>query len=87
LDRDRDICIHPYDGGRIIKESCKGIDTGKSLRKTEISPLGEISSCPHNAPMEIVASERAWLLFILRWSCIGGTSLWGKELANFTQLS
>jgi len=36
-----------------------GIDTGKSLRKTGISPSGEIPSCPHNALLEILSRNHA----------------------------
>jgi len=35
------------------------MDTGKSLRKTGISPSGEIPSCPHNALLEILSRNRA----------------------------
>jgi len=33
--------------------------TGKSLRKTGISPSGEIPSCPHNALLEILSGNHA----------------------------
>ncbi len=36
-----------------------GMDTGKSLRKTGISPGGEIPSCPHNALLEILSRNHA----------------------------
>jgi len=36
-----------------------GMDTGKSLRKTGISPSGEIPSCPHNALLEILSRNHA----------------------------
>jgi len=36
-----------------------GMDTGKSLRKTGISPSGEIPSCPHNALLEILSGNHA----------------------------
>jgi len=36
-----------------------GMDTGKSLRKTGISPSGEIPSCPHNALLEILSKNHA----------------------------
>ncbi len=35
------------------------MDTGKSLRKTGISPSGEIPSCPHNALLEILSRNHA----------------------------
>jgi len=35
------------------------MDTGKSLRKTGISPLREIPSCPHNALLEILLRNHA----------------------------
>jgi len=35
------------------------MDTGKSLRKTGISPSGEIPSCPHNALLEILSGNHA----------------------------
>jgi len=35
------------------------MDTGKSLRKTGISPSGEIPSCPHNALPEILSGNHA----------------------------
>ncbi len=35
------------------------MDTGKSLRKTEISSSGEIPSCPHNALLEILSRNHA----------------------------
>ena len=35
------------------------MDTGKSLRKTGISPLGEIPSCPHNALLERISRNHA----------------------------
>jgi len=37
----------------------KSLDTGKSLRKTGISPSGEIPSCPHNALLEIFSRNHA----------------------------
>jgi len=37
----------------------KSLDTGKSLRKTGISPSGEIPSCPHNALLEILSRNHA----------------------------
>jgi len=36
-----------------------GMDTGKSLQKTGISPSGEIPSCPHNALLEILSGNHA----------------------------
>jgi len=35
------------------------MDTGKSLRKTGISPSGEIPSCPHNALLEVLSRNHA----------------------------
>jgi len=35
------------------------MDMGKSLRKTGISPSGEIPSCPHNALLEILSGNHA----------------------------
>jgi len=35
------------------------MDTGKSLRKTWISPSREIPSCPHNALLEILSRNHA----------------------------
>jgi len=35
------------------------MDTGKSLRKTGISPSREIPSCPHNALLEILSRNHA----------------------------
>jgi len=35
------------------------MDTGKSLRKTRISPSREIPSCPHNALLEILSRNHA----------------------------
>jgi hypothetical protein len=35
------------------------MDTSKSLRKTEISPSGEIPSCPYNALLEILSRNHA----------------------------
>jgi len=35
------------------------METGKSLRKTGISPSGKIPSCPHNAPLEILSRNHA----------------------------
>jgi len=35
------------------------MDTGKSLRKTGVSPSGEIPSCPHNALLEILSRNHA----------------------------
>jgi len=35
------------------------MDTGKSLRKTEIFPSGEIPSCPHNALLERISRNHA----------------------------
>jgi len=35
------------------------MDTGKSLRKTGISPNWEIPSCPHNALLEILSRNHA----------------------------
>jgi len=35
------------------------MDTGKSLRKTGISPSGKIPSCPHNALLEILSRNHA----------------------------
>ena len=35
------------------------MDTGKSLRKTWISPSGEIPSCPHNALRSILERNHA----------------------------
>jgi hypothetical protein len=35
------------------------MDTGKSLRKTGISPSGKIPSCPHNTLLEILSRNHA----------------------------
>jgi hypothetical protein len=40
-------------------QRAEGRDTGKSLRKTGISPSGEIPSCPHNALLEILSRNHA----------------------------
>ena len=47
---------------RGVSALCKweaSMDTCKSLRKTGISPSGEIPSCPHNALLEILSKNHA----------------------------